>query len=303
MFRHSPTLRLTFMKVTGTKVFFVLLIGLAIGGYYWWQQRAPEPAPQVLQAAAPVQAITPPGTPEPTAPAANTPPPVLHPLEAVPSATAPALPELSKADAFVLQALGSLLSQPHLRAFVLADDFVRHVVATVDNLPRSQASWTVWPVNRTPGRFTTMVVESAGSQSEIISADNAARYAPFVKFIESVDSTRAVALYVQMYPLFQQAYAELGFPKRYFNDRLVEVIDHLLATPVVTEPIQVKLVEVKGSVKSLQPWTRYEFADPALEQLSAGQKILLRVGPSHLQRLQAKLREFRAKIVTNAPRG
>jgi hypothetical protein len=291
------------MKVTGTKVVLGLLIALAIGGgYYWWQQRAPEPAPQVLQAAAPVQAISPPVTSEPTAPAANTPPAVLHPIEAVPSATAPALPELGNSDSFVIQALGGLLGQSNLRAFVLADDFVRHVVATVDNLPRSHASWTVWPVNRTTGRFTTMVVETASSQTEIISADNAARYAPFVKFIESVDSARAVALYVQMYPLFQKAYEELGFPKRYFNDRLVEVVDHLLATPVMTEPIRVKLVEVKGSVKSLQPWTRYEFADPALEQLSAGQKIMLRVGPDNQRRLKAKLRDFRAKIVANAPR-
>jgi hypothetical protein len=291
------------MKVTGTKVVLGLLIALAIGGgYYWWQQRAPEPAPQVLQAAAPVQAISPPVTSEPTAPAANTPSAVLHPIEAVPSATAPALPELGNSDSFVVQALGGLLGQSNLRAFVLADDFVRHVVATVDNLPRSHASWTVWPVNRTTGRFTTMVVETASSQTEIISADNAARYAPFVKFIESVDSARAVALYVQMYPLFQKAYEELGFPKRYFNDRLVEVVDHLLATPVMTEPIRVKLVEVKGSVKSLQPWTRYEFADPALEQLSAGQKIMLRVGPDNQRRLKAKLRDFRAKIVANAPR-
>jgi hypothetical protein len=292
------------MKVTGTKVFFVLLIGLAVGGgYYWWQQRTSEPAQQALQAPAPVQPITPPSAPEPTVPAANTPPPVLHPIEAVPAGTSSTLPELAKSDSFVLQALGGLLGQPNLRAFVLADGFVRHVVATVDNLPRSQASWTVWPVNRTTGRFNTMVVETAGSQSEIISADNAARYAPFVKFIESVDATRVVALYIQMYPLFQQAYEELGFPKRYFNDRLVEVIDHLLATPVVTEPVRVTLVEVKGSVKSLQPWTRYEFADPALEQLSAGQKILLRVGSDNQQRLKTKLREFRAKIVANTPRG
>jgi hypothetical protein len=287
------------MKITGTKVVSVLLIGLAIGGaYYWWANRISEPAPMALQAPAPVQAITP-----SSPPVTNAPPPVLHPIEAAPVAAAPELPELGKTDAYVIQALGSLLGQPNFRAFVLADDFVRHVVATVDNLPRSQASWTVWPVNRTPGRFSVLGVETAASQYEIINGENPARYTPFVKFIESVDATRAVALYVQMYPLFQQAYEELGFPKGYFNDRLVEVIDHLLATPVVTEPIQVKLVEVKGSVKSLQPWTRYEFADPALEQLSAGQKILLRVGPGHLQRLQAKLRDFRAKIVANAPRG
>jgi hypothetical protein len=36
-----------------------------------------------------------------------------------------------------------------------------------------------------------------------------------------VDTRKAVALYVDLYPLFQGAYAELGYPNRYFNDRLI----------------------------------------------------------------------------------
>lgn len=291
------------MKITGTKVFIVLLIGLAIGGgYFWWQQRVPEPPQHICRGHGPTQAIT------PSIAAASSPaparllPPIVHPIETAHSGAGPALPDLGKADAYIIQALGSLLSQPNLRAFVLGDDFVRHVVATVDNLPRSHASWTVWPVNRTSGRFSALGVETADDQYEVIGTDNPARYTPFVTFIESVDATRAVALYVQLYPLFQQAYEELGFPGRYFNDRLVEVIDHLLATPAATEPIKVKLVDVKGSVKSLQPWTRYEYADPALEQLSAGQKILLRVGPNNQQRLKAKLRDFKALIVAHTTR-
>ena len=58
-----------------------------------------------------------------------------------------------------------------------------------------------------------------------------------VRALESIDSAKLVALYVRFYPLFQQAYAELGYPSRYFNDRLFEVIDHLLATPDVRGPI------------------------------------------------------------------
>jgi hypothetical protein len=57
---------------------------------------------------------------------------------------------------------------------------------------------------------------------------------------------------------------------------------------------------VKGSVPSTQPWLRYEFADPTLQSLSSGQKILLRVGPTHRQTLKAKLAELRA-LLTRAP--
>ena len=96
--------------------------------------------------------------------------------------------------------------------------------------------------------------------------------------------------------MFQAAYQELGYPQGYFNDRLVEVIDQLLATPEVAEPLAVKLVEVKGEVASTQPWTRYEFADPKLEALPAGSKMLLRMGSENAQRVKAKLAAFRAVI-------
>lgn len=43
---------------------------------------------------------------------------------------------------------------------------------------------------------------------------------------------KAVALYCSPYPLFQQAYEVLGFPGKYFNDRLVaklQVVRRLMA--------------------------------------------------------------------------
>jgi Protein of unknown function (DUF3014) len=89
----------------------------------------------------------------------------------------------------------------------------------------------------------------------------------YMQLATGIDSTKLVALYIRFYPLFQQAYEDLGYPKAYFNDRVVEVIDHLLAAPEV--PAQTKLV---------QPKVFYQFADPDLETRSAGQKILMRIG-------------------------
>ncbi|HEX6018398.1 MAG TPA: DUF3014 domain-containing protein, partial [Burkholderiaceae bacterium] len=81
----------------------------------------------------------------------------------------------------------------------------------------------------------------------------------------------------------------------------VEVIDNLLATPEPAPPGPLmQLTEVKGSVPSTQPWLRYEYADPTLEALSSGQRILLRVGAAHRQALKTKLTELR-QLVTRAP--
>ena len=118
-----------------------------------------------------------------------------------------------------------------------------------------------------------------------LSAQNAARYAPYVSGFEAIRTDAMVAMYKRYYPLFQQAYVELGYPNGYFNDRLVEVIDHLLATPEVAGPIRLK-----------QPKVLYEFADPDLEERSAGQKLLIRMGTANAARVKAKLKEIRDKV-------
>lgn len=248
---------------------------VAVLAFLWqtgWLERPgkKEPAPV---AAAPAQA-----------PASQ---PALPPLEP----EAPAAP-LAAAD--VAGALAELLGR---NALVVTDDFPRRFVATVDNLGRAHAPPLMWPVTPTAGRFT---VQEAGG-STVIAADNSARYAPFVLLAEGVDAAAAVRLYTRMYPLLQGAYRELGFPGKSFHRRMVEVIDLLLATPPPPHPLQVQLVEVRGTVPSERPWVRYEYADPALEALSAGQKILLRVGPDNQKRLKAKLAELRAELLRGTP--
>lgn len=199
-------------------------------------------------------------------------------------------PPLAEGD--IPAALAELLGRKALAAFVQTGDFPRRMVATVDNLGRAHAPALLWPVNPTPGKFA--VREADGSS--FIADENSERYLPFVVAAESVDMAPAARLYQRLYPLLQRTYQALGYPRGDFNDRLVAVIDLLLATPQPKEPLQVQLVEVKGSVPSDRPWVRYEFADPALESLAAGQKILLRMGPANERRIKAKLGELRQAL-------
>jgi hypothetical protein len=96
-------------------------------------------------------------------------------------------------------------------------------------------------------------------------------------------------VYFRLYPLFQLAYEDLGYPGQYFNDRLVEVIDDMLRAP-----------EVEGLIQLTQPKVFYEFADPRLEGLSAGQKLMIRIGPANEAIAKAKLRDLR-KAVASRP--
>ena len=251
----------------------LLLLAAVAAVWYWLQQRpAPPPPP------APPIASTPPAPPAEPA--------IKHPIEeARPEAkaevAAAAPPSLDESDQAVADALAELVGRGPLEQFASLSGFVRRVVATIDNLPRNKAPRRVWPLTPTPGAFVT----TGGKDAMYLSAENHRRYEPALRVMESMDTGKLVALYVRLYPLFQQAYKDLGYPDRYFNDRLVEVIDHLLATP-----------SVPGPIKLAQPHVLYEFADPALEARSAGQKVLIRIGPDNAARVKAKLREFRRQV-------
>ncbi|HQT27434.1 MAG TPA: DUF3014 domain-containing protein, partial [Burkholderiales bacterium] len=84
---------------------------------------------------------------------------------------------------------------------------------------------------------------------------------------ETVDAGKLVEIYIRLYPLFQQAYEELGYPKKYFNDRLMTALDNLLDAPDAREPVRL-----------VRPKVFYLFADQDLEDRSIGQRILMRVG-------------------------
>jgi Protein of unknown function (DUF3014) len=267
----------------------VVIIAIAgAGGLYWWQLRKLGPGNK----SAPLPEVTAPVPPAPVA-SAPTEPAIQFPIDAAGTPDKAALPKLADSDKYLADAIGALVPRNDVLKFLQLDKFANRVVATVDNLARPHAAPMLWPVNPTPGRFTTT---EAGAASTTISAANSQRYTPLVRFIESVDTTKAVTLYVGAYPLFQQAYEELGYPRRYFNDRLVAVIDHLLATPTTKDGLGVNLTEVKGPMTATRPWVRYEFSDATLESLSSGQKMMLRAGPDNQARLKIKLQEIRRQI-------
>lgn len=260
------------MNRTAAALFFAIAVAV-IGAVVWWQwpRRAAEPAPQATAAAPAAAGST----------AAPAEPEIKYPIEAASAASAPFSND-------VAVSLVELFGREAVLGYLQTDDFARRFVATVDNLGREQAPSRLWPVNPMAGRFTV--------SNDAIAPANAKRYEAFVRWVRGIDSARAAAWYVAQYPKFQKAYEDLGFPKKHFNDRLVDVIDRLLATPEPAGPLEVRLIEVKGPVKPVRPWVRYEYLDGSYEALTSGQKILLRLGSAHELELKAKLRELRAMI-------
>lgn len=274
------------LKKTSALIAGVALVALIITAGILWRQHARSTA---MRDTPPAPAVATPTLPPPAASAASE-PGISYPMPAAVDSQQAATPLDAE------RALIELFGRKVVLSMFQTQDFARRFVATVDNLGRSHAPATVWPVNPTAGR---LVVEKKDG-AEVIGADNGLRYAPFVLLVESVDLPSAVATYARLYPLFQQAYEDIGFPKRYFNDRLVAVIDQLLATPSVDEPLKIRLPQINGPLRLERPWVSYEFEDPALQSLSAGQKILLRMGPVNERRMKSKLVEIRRLVTANS---
>lgn len=257
----------------------VILVGAIIAYYFWMLNRITEPAP-----ASP--ALAPPAAPgAPAGPEASAPPPIQYPIEPLPptaaEATAP-LPALEHSDAEVRAALERVLGRQSWTNYFLPDLVIRRIVATVDNLPRKAAPARMMPVKPVPGPFRAS--DEGGTLT--ISPTNDVRYAGYVNLMRQVSIPALVDLYVRFYPLFQRAYEELGFPNRYFNDRLIEAIDNLLAAP-----------EPESPPALVQPKVLYQFADPDLEARSAGQKIMMRIGRANEMATKETLRTLRREVI------
>jgi hypothetical protein len=259
-----------------------LVIG-ALAAYFFWsrggqtpQQETPRPATSNPSPQAPPEAA------------------IKHPVEQISAVTAEhsgltlaPMPELDDSDIVARDTIEAILNGDTFLNLLVPRAIIRHIVATVDNLPRKSVAIPILPLHPAPEVFAT----AKDAHGLWIAHDNAGRYARYVAAAESIDSERLAQFYVRLYPLFQQAYVDLGYPNGYFNDRLIGVIDHLLDAP-----------EPKAPVYLAQPKVLFEFADPEFEELSAGQKILVRVGIDNELRLKAKLREIRKVLAPSAAR-
>ncbi|MGH8598474.1 MAG: DUF3014 domain-containing protein [Gammaproteobacteria bacterium] len=272
------------MKTLVRAITAILLLGVIGVMVYQWNAEPSKPlvvTPSAVENAddafpgASVPGVSPPAT-------IAVEPRIEHPV--TPPESVGALPALADSDGDFTAAVAAAIDLNGLEKFVDLTEIIPRLVVTIDNLPGSKVAVQKRLVKAIPGGF--QVIENTDALT--LDTKNFARYAPLVSRVTAMDPVQLAAVYARFYPLFQQAYADLGYPDRYFNDRLIAVIDHLLAAPDPAPPIPL-----------VQPKVMYRFADGELEQASAGHKIMMRIGQEQAGRIKAWLRELRAAIATN----
>lgn len=275
------------------RIILGLVVALGLVLLTWWLVSSvvgdPEPEREVviepIEPAEPEPPVVEYPVPEP-APAPE--PPVAangdEPV-AEPEPPPPPLPPLAESDDAVEDALAAVVRPAALVDWLKPERIVERVVVTVNSLDGPSIPLRFRPVEHIEG-----LPEIARDDDRLYwHPVNTERYDEAVGILAAMEPADVATTYFRHYPLFQEAYLDLGYPDAYFNDRLVEIIDHLLAGPEATTGYELERPEVL-----------YEFADPALEGESWGRKILLRMGPDHAATVRAWLRELRAELVAGA---
>lgn len=251
-----------------------LLLLAALAAAYWYFF-AREVDPVVVDAPAPAK-------PEPEIAA--------DPLHPFPPSSQPSqdavklipLPPLDDSDGYFKLAIEDLFGDG-VGEILVNSALIEKLVATVDNLPRSQVAERVRPAGAPLGDFEVLPGEN--EDSFILGPSNYQRYDAIANRLAAADPDRVVETYRRFYPLLQEAYVGLGYPGKYFNDRVVEVIDHLLATP-----------QIEGPVRLVRPNVLFEFANPEIQALSAGQKLMIRIGNDNAVKVSRLLEAIRVRI-------
>jgi hypothetical protein len=255
-----------------------LAFALAGAGITFWLRRA---EPQV-EPTSPSSAVRDEGAAQPT-PIAPTPASDLEAAApAPPTGIARPLPPLAESDPLVRELAARLSSRPELLAWLASDELIRRVVAAVDALAQGESPADQAPPSMRPkGRF-----EVVTSEAGTFAAPSAfARYDLLTDVLTGLDGEGLVGAYRELEPLFEEAYRDLGHPSGSFAAALRAAIFELLAAPTILG---------QPGLVPLEPGHGY--ADPALEELSAAQKQLLRFGPANAVRIQHALQELARRL-------
>ena len=267
----------------------VILVVLALAAWYVLSTRQATVEEAVVQAPVVEQA------PEVVEPPAVEPEPAVVEPVVEPVVQEPPLPALTESDPLAIETLTGLVGEASVQQVIVSEDVIPRWVATVDALSSRQVPGPIKAVEGPGGEFEAtahedperVILNETGDPvpQYVLDPANYPRYTPYVEMLEAADTGQILAAYRRHQPLFEEAFRQLGYPEGDFDTRLKAVIDELLATPEVSDPVLL-----------IKPEAYYLYADESLESLSAGQKMLIRMGPENAARVKAKLTDIRAAL-------
>ncbi|MDG2090887.1 MAG: DUF3014 domain-containing protein [Gammaproteobacteria bacterium] len=203
-----------------------------------------------------------------------------------PEATVPTLPSLNESDSFVFEELINIEGGSSILMHLVSEELVRKFVIMVENISRGE-----FPEQNLPMLFPEerMSVTDLGSEFYLIDEQSYQRFNGLVLSLTNISTETAVDFYQLMKPLFREAYAELALRDSDFNDVFMLAIDNVVNARTALQPQQL-----------IRPNLNYLYANPEIENYSAVDKLLLRLGPENTESLQRRLEFFKRRLELDA---
>ena len=186
------------------------------------------------------------------------------------------LPALVDSDAMLRELASTLSRNPLLARLVATRGIVRNAALAVVQIGDGKTPALPLAVLRPPVRL-----DIAGQASGRVESPSFARWEAATNALMSIPPADAARVYVNVKPLFDEAYRDLGYPSGDFDVAIVKAIRTLDATP--PSPRDLVLLRREGY---------FEHADSTLQSLQPVQKQLLLLGPGNRARIQAWLHQL-----------
>lgn len=195
------------------------------------------------------------------------------------------LPTLDESDSWFSTKLPELTWRKELLKLVVTEDMIRRFVVFTDNFSQGTLAYEHTPLITPNVKFTAIESQSDGVVKWQWDEDSARRFSLYVDLLRSMDSDMLIEWYVELKPLIDQAYEELGYPDDDFTEVLHNAITKVLDMEVPKDQPELK-----------RPSVMYKYEDESLESLDDAEKLLLRLGKENLLVIKSVMLEINEKL-------
>ncbi|AZQ83445.1 DUF3014 domain-containing protein [Colwellia sp. Arc7-635] len=196
-----------------------------------------------------------------------------------------ALPTLNESDSWFSTKLPELTWRKELLKLVVTEDMIRRFVVFTDNFSQGTLAYEHTPLITPNVKFTAIESQSDGVVKWQWDEGSARRFSLYVDLLRSMDSDMLIEWYVELKPLIDQAYEELGYPDDDFTEVLHNAITKVLDMEVPKDQPELK-----------RPSVMYKYEDESLESLDDAEKLLLRLGKENLLVIKSVMLEINEKL-------
>jgi len=195
------------------------------------------------------------------------------------------LPTLDESDTWFSTKLPTLTWRKELLKLVVTEDMIRRFVVFTDNFSQGTLAYEHTPLITPNAKFTAVEEQTTNGIKFQWDESSARRFSNYVDLLRSMDSEMLVQWYVELKPLIDQAYGELGYPEQDFTEVLHNAI---------TKVLDMEIPKTQPELE--RPSVMYKYKDESLESLDDAEKLLLRLGKENLLVIKSVMLEINEKL-------